>query len=233
MMGRQHALAGSAAFLALSPALDAAYGVTPGEIALGAFLAAGGAMIPDLDQHGSTIGRTYGPVTNVAARLIAAVSGGHRNGTHSLVGLVAFTAIATAALAAGGWALYALLWLMLGVAARAYDLGIPAHRSITAVIHAVVMAGVTLYVAALGVDLAVPVVGGMVIGVASHIATDMLTPQGCPLLWPVRRTRFGVPLVTTGSRWTSPMVTAVLTAALVVALVAVTPLWALAVQTLA
>ena len=35
-------------------------------------------------------------------------------------------------------------------------------------------------------------------GYLSHLAADMLTPQGLPLAWPVRRT-WGVPLCRTGS----------------------------------
>lgn len=211
MLGRQHALGGTAAFLALAPALDAWHPMSGTEVALGAFLAAGGGMLPDLDQHGSTIGRTYGPVTNVAARLVGAVAGGHRNGTHSLLGLAAVAALAWAAVVVGGWWLYGLLWVVLGVAARAYGAEVPSHPAVSAIVHGGVMAGVTAVVAHAGLDLTTPLLGGVVVGAASHVALDMLTPQGCPLGWPLSSARQGVGLVTTGSPWTSWAVTVVLT----------------------
>lgn len=222
-MGVQHALGGAAVWLAATPALDAAYGLTPGQVAVGTVIAAGAAMVPDLDQHGSTIGRTYGPVTNVLARIIALVSGGHRNGTHSLLGVAAFTGVAWLAVAHGGWLRFVLLWILLGVACRAAGLAIPGHRSVTAVLHAVSMGVVTLIALASGVGLAVPLIAGTALGVVSHLAEDMLTPQGCPLLWPISKARHGVGLVTTGSRWTSPLLTAGLVALVVVLAWSLTP----------
>ncbi len=207
MMGRQHALAGTAAWLAAAPLLDQ----SPGQVALGALVAAGAGMVPDLDQRGSTIGRTYGPLTNVAARVIGAVSGGHRNGTHSLIGVAVFTAVAYLAAEHGGPLRWVLLWVLLGVACRAYGVGVPGHRALTSLIHAVTMGVLTAAVLAAGVDLTMILVAGMFLGTLSHVVADMLTPQRCPLLWPVSKARYGVGLVTTGNRWTSPLVTFLLT----------------------
>lgn len=206
MLGRQHALAGTAAWLAVAPLLDQ----TPGQVALGALVAAGGGMVPDLDQRGSTIGRTYGPITNVAARLIGAVSGGHRNGTHSLLGVALLTGLAWLATVYGGPLRWVLLWVVLGVGCRAYGLALPGHRRLTSIIHAVSMGLVTVLVLRSGMDLTTVLVWGIGLGAASHVATDMLTPQRCPLLWPVSKARYGVGLVTTGSPWTSRLVTLVL-----------------------
>jgi membrane-bound metal-dependent hydrolase YbcI (DUF457 family) len=206
MLGRQHALAGTAAWLAVAPALAQ----SPGQVALGALVAAGGGMAPDFDQHGSTIGRTYGPITNVAARVIGAVSGGHRNGTHSLLGLAGLTALASAATVYGGPLRWILLWVLLGVACVAYRLVLPGHRRLTSIIHAVAMGLVTVVVLASGLEVTTVLVVGVGLGAATHILLDCLTKEGCPLLWPFSKARFKVALFTTGSSWTSHTITLVL-----------------------
>jgi membrane-bound metal-dependent hydrolase YbcI (DUF457 family) len=215
MMGHQHALGGAVAWMAAAPALDATYGLAGGEMVLGIALAAGAGMVPDLDQPHSTIGRTYGPVTNVLARVIAFVARGHRKGTHSLLGLLVLALLADRAASAGGLVAAAVVWLILGVAFRAAGLGVPGHGAVTAVLHAVTMCAVTALVMRSGVDLYVPLVAGMALGTASHVALDMLTDRGCPIFYPLVRKPFGVDIFSTGSRWTSPLVTAGLSIALV------------------
>ena len=210
MMGYQHFLSGAATWLAVARPLADATGMTPGETFVGGAVCVGATMLPDLDKPGSTIGRTYGPVTNVLARGIALIAQGHREGTHSLVGVAAFTGLAYLAAAHGGPLRYVLLWIILGVAARAAGLAVPAHRSITAVLHAVMMGAATLAVLASDVRLLVPLTVGVAVGTALHVAGDMLTPERCPLLWPFSKARFGVGVVTTGNRWSSPVVTLVL-----------------------
>ncbi len=208
MMGHQHALGGATAWLGVAAATSAG---TATQVALGAVLAVGGGMLPDLDQHGSTIGRTYGPITNVLARLVGALAGGHRNGTHSVLGVALFGAAAYGAAAAGGWVLFGALWLLFGVADNGLDKGPRWWRNRGWAAHAVVMAVVTWCVLATGADVTVPLVAGATIGAASHVALDMLTPERCPLWWPLSKRRHGVGLVTTGSPWSSPIVTGVLT----------------------
>jgi membrane-bound metal-dependent hydrolase YbcI (DUF457 family) len=206
MMGRTHAWSGVAGWLAATPLLDATAGLSAGQVALGAALCAGGAMTPDLDMHGSTIGRTYGPVTNVLARGINLVAGGHRQGTHSLVGVAAVAGLAWAAAVAGGWLLASIVWLLLGVAARALDLAVPGHRSLTAVIHALtigLLTAIALAVVELDVGLVLPY--AVLIGAAVHVAGDCLTDHGCPLLWPLSRRRYGVPVCTTKG-WLEPLI---------------------------
>ena len=230
MMGHQHALGATAAWLAAAPAIDMVAHLSAPQVALGAVLAAGGGMLPDLDQHGSTVARTYGPVTNVLARVVGWLAGGHRNGTHSLLGLALLGVLAWA-LAVPLGVPWLTTWLLLGIGFR----GLRERR--TRWYHQI---GLSLFAAAVtgvlwlaGLPVALPVIGGAVIGAASHIALDMLTPQRCPVWWlpeflvrilrrcgrrgqavaRAARKRYGVGLVTTGSRWTSPIVTWVLTAA--------------------
>ena len=86
MMGHTHALAGAVAWLGLVPFL-ADYGMkmTPGEIVAGSVVCAGAALLPDMDHHSGSIANALGPVTKVLCKGVAAISGGHRHATHSLM----------------------------------------------------------------------------------------------------------------------------------------------------
>lgn len=93
MMGRTHAASGAAAFLALTPVLSwAGVDATTPTITVGMVAAAGAAMLPDLDHPQATISRALGPITRILSAATEAVSGGHRQATHSVLGVLVFTA---------------------------------------------------------------------------------------------------------------------------------------------
>ncbi|MDX6739172.1 metal-dependent hydrolase [Actinocorallia sp. A-T 12471] len=83
MMGRTHALSGAALFTAGAIPLD----LPPDQILVGAVACAGAAVLPDIDHHGSHIARCFGPITRAFAWFVGKVAGGHRNGTHSALGV--------------------------------------------------------------------------------------------------------------------------------------------------
>lgn len=234
MKGVQHCLGGVAAWLVAVPVLDVTTGLTDGQTVLGGVLSAGGGLLSDLDQRGSTVGRTYGPVTNLSARIVGGLSGGHRNGTHSILGVVAFAAVALFAVHVGGVALFLALWLLIGAADSGLGIS-PRKWSILGLGHAVIMAAVTGVILGTGVAVGVPLVAGTVLGVVSHIGLDMLNPQRCPLFWLPRwivrrlpdrarkvcQRRYGHPITRVGS-WASPLVSFVL-GAVVLALLVLQP----------
>lgn len=112
MMGAHHAACGAAAWIALTsdavidtviPGINAhihmpmGFGlldVSPVAVVTGALLTAGAALLPDADHHNATIAHSMPPVSNVVVGGIAAVSGGHRHGTHSFIGIAFFTFVA-------------------------------------------------------------------------------------------------------------------------------------------
>ena len=96
MLGHDHALSGALAFVAVAPLLP----VSGTQLAVAATLTAGAEILPDLDEPGSTIARTFGFLTGAFAWIVHRLSGGHRKGTHSLLGLGLLT---LAALWAGSW----------------------------------------------------------------------------------------------------------------------------------
>lgn len=74
--------------------------VKPMTYALGLMMCAGAALLPDADHHNGTIAHSLprvGPIpspTKALCALIGKISGGHRHGTHSILGIIAFTLIA-------------------------------------------------------------------------------------------------------------------------------------------
>src|SRR5216683_2961333 len=89
MLGHTHALSGAATGAAAGTVLHAG---SSGGAAL-ALLCAGFATVPDLDHCGTTASRSFGFLTEAFAWLVSKASGGHRHGTHSILGVAAFTAL--------------------------------------------------------------------------------------------------------------------------------------------
>jgi hypothetical protein len=96
MLGHDHALSGALAFAAVAPLVH----VTGVQLAAGIALTAGAGVLPDLDEPGSTIARTFGFLTGGFSWIVHKISGGHRKGTHSLLGVALMT---LAAIGAGSW----------------------------------------------------------------------------------------------------------------------------------
>src|ERR1700722_17357040 len=88
MLGRDHALSGAVVFAALAPELH----VTDAHLAAGVVLAAGAGVLPDIDHPDSTISRAFGSPPEWFNWVGDRTPGGHRHGTHSLLGIAAFTA---------------------------------------------------------------------------------------------------------------------------------------------
>lgn len=195
MMGPTHALSGVAAFLAAAPFVERYLTpMGPFELVVGTALAAGAALVPDLDHADATIANTYGPLTGALAWFVSLISGGHRNGTHSLLGIAVFTGLAYAAtwsdIAAG-----IVCWVLLGVAVRGF--GATGDGALAVIANAVLAgaAAAALVVFVPGVLWMLPVAMG--IGAAAHVVGDCLTDMGCPLAWPLSQTMMGLPLVDT------------------------------------
>jgi len=215
MLGHSHALSG---VLAGAAAGTWALNLPPAPLALLAATTAGYALVPDLDHCGSTMAREGGFLTETFAWCVRAASGGHRHGTHSLAGAAVFTAATYAACEfRGTWPGRIVLGVFLAIAfagaLRALRLG--GHFADTLA----VAGAVTVVWSGYGLTL-VPAAAAL--GTAVHLAGDMLTDEGVPLLWPFTRRHYRLlpePFAfTTGTRperW-------IVAPALIVALAAVT-----------
>src|SRR5699024_900817 len=147
--------------------------------------------LPDADHHNGTIAHSLPPVSNVVARVVGQASGGHRHGTHSIVGVLAA---------------FALAWLLAPVRTDLpwgwhHDFQIGAWLLIVFMVSfalkslRIIRGWKTGWLSSVAAGTAalwfapeqlwwLPLSVGM--GCAIHILGDVLTTQGCPLLWPLR-----------------------------------------------
>ena len=181
MLGHSHALSGLAAGAATLP--WAPVGGTVGQVAW--IAAAGGfAMLPDLDQRGSTISRMWGPLSDAPAGAVGLIARGHRAGTHDAVlGPLGFGLLAYAA----SWHLWSSLLLMalaIGLALRALHFVIPGRAENTVIGNVVLSWGGAWWLLS---QMPSPawLPWAVALGVLTHIVGDALTCGGVPfpLLW--------------------------------------------------
>src|SRR5262249_32650604 len=153
--------------------------------------------------HDGTIANAFGPVTRTLCKIVATVSGGHRHATHSLVFcvLAALGADLLATHVVQAW--WVMLFLLVGLGLRGLGIRVPEPEPFNVVLNGAIAAGLTYLMAGMrfggpGIDLHWYVLGwaGLAVGLGSlaHVLTDCLTPEGCPVLWPIR-TRFEIPIV--------------------------------------
>lgn len=124
MMGPSHAATGAAAWLALtgwhSP-VEALH--LPAELQLlGALTTAGAALISAWDHLRASVAHALPPLTEWISRGVSDASGSHRQGTRSLLGIAAFTALAVVAAVLGTVLGDGLWWIPASVA-----IGVGAH----------------------------------------------------------------------------------------------------------
>lgn len=198
MMGQTHALSGAALWLAALPALTSesllgtyAVSLTPAQIAAGAVVCAGAALLPDIDHHNGSIANAYGPVTRALTKGVCKISGGHRQATHSILFALgagyAVDWLATHAV----YAWWVVLFLLVGFGLRGVGVDFPDHQTFSVLLDAALAAIVVFMLH----DLDMRYVGyAVTLGCLAHVAGDCLTPRGCPVFWPVQW-RMEIPLV--------------------------------------
>lgn len=177
MMGYSHTVSAAAAWLALNEA-----GVLkiedPLTLAVTTLVAAGAGMLPDIDHPRGSIAHSLPPLSRWLTRLVASVSGGHRQGTHSLLGLAFFWALTLGSLSLtyAGFPLLALALAAFSGGLALRVLGAPGGW----LGAALVLAGTWFSGALTFLPWAV------VCGATVHLIGDALTTRGVNLLWPLR-----------------------------------------------
>lgn len=150
----------------------------------------GFAMLPDLDQRGSTVSDMWGPLTDVPSGAVGRLAGGHRWGTHdALLAPLAFGGLAI--LAAGTyWSSLLLLALAIGLALRALHFVIPGRTENT-VLGNLALSWVGAWQLLEHSPPPAWLPWAVAAGVLTHIAGDAITTAGVPtpLLWLVHRGR--------------------------------------------
>ncbi len=214
MLGHSHALSGLAAGAATLP-----WAPVEGAVAQVAWIAAAGgfAMLPDLDQRGSTISRMWGPFSDAPAGAVGLIARGHRAGTHDAVlAPIGFGLLAYAA----SWHLWSSLLLLavaIGLALRALHFVIPGRAENTVVGNLMLSwGGAWFLLAHMPSPAWLP--WAVAVGVLTHIAGDALTCGGVPvpIIWTFTRARLALlPLRTGATVEKAVLVPLFLTAALV------------------
>lgn len=223
-MGPSHAACGAAAWVAVTAdytleladfSMPIGFGLLPvGDpgVVTGALICAGAALLPDIDHPSGTVARSLPPFSGWLSRIVARLSGGHRRGTHSVIGLLMFTLLAwlsqNAALPVGR----GLRWL-----AQSSDAGttpavvgaLPGQVWPLAAVLSVLLIAFAVkvltflpdrvshanWLVALGLGVVVATnppdhpwwfVVAVALGCAVHMLGDMVTTQGIHLLWPLR-----------------------------------------------
>lgn len=208
-MWRSHMVVGASSWLSAQTLTGPLLG-TPldsTQVACGAVVAAGAALLCDMDTPASRLANTLGPATRLLARLIGRVFGGHRHGTHSLIFCAAVGALSTATLAqtefvhvsgtvtlsVGELAAIAIAYLA-AVLSIGGLLGLRGARA--AALAALLVAG-----AASTVPPPALVSAAVTIGCGSHLLADVLTPEGIQPFWPFSARRVSLRVIRrTGDR---------------------------------
>ena len=198
MLGRSHIASGVLISpLAYSLYLDHTGASASIPVAVGvAAVTAAASLIPDADHPNGTISHTYGPFSYWVTRIISAISGGHRAGTHSLLFVAIMGAIAWFA---PPTVIAVLCGLLAGILVRGLGLfpaGIAQRfKAIFASLVAIVV-GVIVWNAGIPLDW---FPWAFTAGIFVHLLGDTLTPGGVPYLYP-HPYRISVPILSaTGS----------------------------------
>jgi len=206
MLGRDHALVGGVGYLAVAPVL-LGHEATWQVLGVGCVTSAAFALLPDIDEPGSTVSRKLGPLSRGVAEFTNKVAGGHRQATHSLlfaglVGVGAYFAaqhrLAAAIVVAASFLLvFRMLLPRMIRYARTVSLAMLVLGGSAAwwIFHDYAQAfGAGGHVAWHWFVLATA--GGCI----WHLVGDSLTVEGVPYLWlpgikPLQKIRVAVPLV--------------------------------------
>lgn len=217
MMGHTHALSGAAVWFAAVPVLGALdVPLRLPDIAAGAIICAGAALLPDLDHPSATIAHTYGVITHLLSRGVNAVSGGHRHATHSFFFVLLAAGVTEGLAQLSPAAVQIFCALLIGIGLRGLGIGVRGPRiGWGGIVNLVLNAGLLGGFALLGVRYEwIGIAVGL--GCLTHLLGDCITTEGCPLLWPWMA-RFSIPFVpSTGGRVERWLVTPLLLAAIVV-----------------
>lgn len=172
--------------------------VTPAVYALGMIISPGMALLPDSDHHSGTIAHSLpglGPIpspTAVLCRIVGKISGGHRHGTHSIIGtilMVALVALLTRftysisgheiALGSG---ILTLFLVAFGLNALRVNIG-KGSQKLNRWVFSLFVAGMVTWFFPEHLE-ALPLLA--LVGILAHLIGDSLTVGGVPWFYPLK-----------------------------------------------
>lgn len=190
MMGTSHAITGAAAWIAITATALPAAGIPPlttTEIVAGTIVSAGAALLPDADHPSSTVAHAF-PGGTATAGAISALSGGHRKGMHSLLAVLALFLLtphlAKLTIEINTWPHQVHLGPAIAIAACT-AFALKSLRIASSWPSAWIIATAAAIAAHLFPSVFDLLPLSLSIGYLAHIAGDMITRGGIPLLWPL------------------------------------------------
>jgi membrane-bound metal-dependent hydrolase YbcI (DUF457 family) len=184
LLGKSHLIVGGTVWLLTATAAPELLGrptLRPAELGCGVVVAMGSACAPDLDCPNSSIARCLDPVSYLASRVVAKLSLGHRQGTHSLLAALLITLGATAAVTSSSGR-FVELGIAFLAASLVYRVLLDGRGVVCAVLAAATAATLVTIAPEPGYF-----AGAVIVGYASHIIPgDLVTVEGVPHpLWPL------------------------------------------------
>ena len=199
MRGVGHATMAAATWAAISAATPVSLSLVGADskvtVLAGGIIAAGAGVWPDLDHPKASPTIALPPLTTAIHKGVATTSGGHRWGTHSLVGVGIVAGVVSlltlAGMTFGGDVgldplLAVLSFFTAGMLVRVFHIRYSAAGAW--VIGALYALAVMLLVPEVGWWLPVAVA----LGYFMHIVGDWLTKGGVPWLWPFSKKRYSL-----------------------------------------
>jgi len=192
MMGANHAITGAAAWVAVTASMpEFTSGLLPlGPVGVftGAIVCAGAALLPDADHHNGTIAHSVPVVGSVITGAIGQMAGGHRQGLHSLLATGGVLALS---LVLGLVQMSTELFgqIPIGAAVATMALVAFATKALKLTSGSWVLPWIVGFLTAAFIVLFAPtevnwLPVAITLGFVVHLAGDMLTIGGVPVLWP-------------------------------------------------
>ncbi|GAB3295531.1 metal-dependent hydrolase [Parasphingorhabdus pacifica] len=203
--GPTHAISGLAAWAAVT-SLAGSHTIgqlSPKTWVVGATLASGAALLPDIDHPKSTVASTFGGISRGFSAAISGLSGfmyrltrtkrdsdregTHRGFTHTVVFAIIAGLLTTAIVqSSSGTALGILMFTFAGLAVRGImHTWCPRKDAVLITVASLVLTvACWMWAGDQPTDAAAFGVAVM-IGCVAHFIGDAITEQGCPMLWPI------------------------------------------------
>jgi len=204
MLGYTHAVSGALGWLIVAPLGATTVGrpLTVGELAAGTLACAGAALVPDLDHPQATVSNTFGPVSKAVARFTALASGGHRNGTHTILFALGAGLATSLIVSLGKWPAWTVMFILAAFAIRGLNLVPPkwsgSGKTILILFESALLVWGLSY---LGITQWWWLGPAMMLGCLLHLTGDCCTPERCPLLKPFTKKRFGYGVIAHTGNW--------------------------------
>ena len=192
MLGRNHAAMG----LLLGESLLMVGHVNSSSVAPVLIGLTAGSLWPDVDEPNSLVSRSFGLISMAFASGVNRISGGHRQATHSPIGIALMSSCAYLLglshlghliLAIG--AVFIVLKSVVPWSVRVFALGGTIGAAVISLFVGFWLSGVGL----------LPLVLGFGLGSLIHLLGDWVTPSGVPWLWPLSSHHFSLDLWSTDS----------------------------------